>query len=153
MHEIIIYQNKVGESGKLIVSKFHSEPIKSIDDARDILIREFESLNPGVTIHQPNGSIKNVDGLTIYRKNDRRIGNDELWLSFDIVERNDEPKPIDTITTDELVIDSFVYATKNLIKWMPTFKDRLSKSEFEMFKDMMSDFYDAMNLNDRTRMK
>jgi hypothetical protein len=153
MHEIIIYQNKVGESGKLIVSKFHSEPIKSIDDARHILIREFESLNPGVTIHQPNGSIKNVDGFTIYRKNDRRIGTDDVWLSFDIIERNDEPKPIDTITTDQLVIDSFVYATKNLIKWMPTFKDRLSKSEFEMFKDMMSDFYDAMNLNDRTRMK
>jgi len=152
MHEIIIYQNKVGTSGKLIVSKFHQEIITSIDDARDILIREYEFSNPGITIHQPNGSIKNIDGLTIYRKNDRRIGTDELWMSFDIVERYDEPKAIDTITTDQLVIDSFVYATKNLIKWMPTFKDRLSKSEFEMFKDMMSDFDDAMNLNDRTRM-
>ena len=138
--EIVIYQNKVMESGKLKVTRWHSEPIKSIDDARPILIREFEQSNPGISIHQPNGTIKNI--------------NDECWFTFeinDVIAEHD--KCFIDVTPESLVIESFVYATRNLMKWMPTFKDRLSKSEFEMFTDMFQDFNQAIDLNDRIKIK
>jgi hypothetical protein len=152
--EITIFQNKMMSSGQLKVTRWHSEPIKSIDDARPILIREFEHSNPGVSISQPNGTIKNVNGETIFRKNDRRIGNDECWFTFeinDVVAEND--KCIVDVTPESLVIESFVYATRNLMKWIPTFKDRLSKSEFEILKDMIQDFNQAIDLNDRIKIK
>jgi hypothetical protein len=152
--EITIFQNKMMPSGQLKVTRWHSEPIKSIDDSRPILIREFEHSNPGVSINQPNGTIKNVNGETIFRKNDRRIGNDECWFTFeinDVVSYND--KCFVDVTPESLVIESFVYATRNLMKWIPTFKDRLSKSEFEILKDMIQDFNQAIDLNDRIKIK
>lgn len=152
--EIAVFQNKRMASGQLKVTRWHSEPIHSIDQARPILIREFEQSNPGICIHQPNGTIKNVNGETIFRKNDRRIGNDEMWFSFeinDVISENE--KCFNDVTPESLVIESFVYATRNLQKWLPTFKDRLSKSEFEMFTDMMDDFDQAIDLNDRIKIK
>lgn len=152
--EIVIFQNKVMPSGQLKVTRWHSEPIKSIEDARPILIREFESTNVGLCISQPNGSIKNVNGETIFKKNDRRIGNDELWFSFEIVESISEPeKCFNDVTPESLVIESFVYATNNLFKWNSTLRDRLSISEFEIWSDMVQDFHQAIDLNDRIKMK
>lgn len=152
--EIVIFQNKTLSSGKLKVTRWHSEPIKSIDDARPILIREFENANPMSVIYQPNGNIKNMDGETIFKKNDRRIGNDECWFSFEINDViSDDDKCFVDVKPETLVIESFVYATRNLQKWLPTFKDRLSKSEFEMFTDMMQDFNQAIDLNDRIKIK
>lgn len=152
--EIAVFQNKRMASGQLKVTRWHSEPIHSIDQARPILIREFEQSNPGICIHQPNGTIKNINGETIFRKNDRRIGNDEMWFSFEINDvYSDQDKSFNDVTPESLVIESFVYATRNLQKWLPTFKDRLSKSEFEMFNDMMQDFDQAIDLNDRIKIK
>ncbi len=152
--EITIFQNKMMPSGQLKVTRWHVEPIKSIDDARAILIREFENANPGLSIHQPNGSIKNANGETIFKRNDRRIGNDECWFTFEINDVIPEhEKCFADVTPESLVIESFVYATRNLMKWMPTFKDRLSKSEFEMFTDMVQDFNQAIDLNERVKIK
>lgn len=151
--EVVIFQNRVNELGNVKVSRWHSEPINSIDQARPILIREFESAYPATAIYQPNGSIKNMDGETIFKKNDRRIGTDKLWFSFEIIEFETKEKPtIENVTPETLVIESFVFATNNLMKWIPTFKDRLSTSEFEIFSDMLQDFEVAKNLNDRIKM-
>lgn len=152
--EVVIYQNRV-MNGNVKVSRWHFEPINSIDEARPILIREYETANPNTTIQQPNGSIKNIDGETIFKKNDRRIGNNELWFSFEINETNTQTESADQINViaETLVIESFIFATNNLMKWIPTFKDRLSKSEFEIFSDMIQDFEVAKNLHDRIKIK